>query len=93
MVWSPVGGLVAGGPLAFENGGVKIPGVRVNLSAAAGLVWRLASGYPVLVPPEILQYFAFGYWLAVVGEGAGAACVVGAGYHLVGSCGLVKDFE
>jgi hypothetical protein len=53
----------------------------------------LASGYPVLVPPEILQYFAFGYWLAVVGQGAGSACVVSAGDHLVGSCGLVKDFK
>jgi hypothetical protein len=46
-----------------------------------------------LIASEILQYFAFGYWLAVVGEGAGAACVVGAGYHLIGSCGLVKDFK
>jgi len=78
------GGLV-GGPFASEDGGVKIPGVRVNLSAAAGLVRRLASGYPVLVAPEILENFALGYWLAVVGKGASAAGVVGAGYHGSGS--------
>jgi hypothetical protein len=56
-------------------------------------VWRLASGDPVLIASEILQYFAFGYWLAVVGEGTNAPGVVGAGDHLVGSCGLVKDFK
>jgi hypothetical protein len=85
MVLVPVGWLVAGGPLASENGGVVVAPVRVNLSAAAGFVRGLAPGYPVLVSPEILQYFTGAHWLAVVGEGAGSACVVGAGYHGSGS--------
>jgi hypothetical protein len=53
----------------------------------------LASGYPVLVPPEIFQYFPGGHGLAVVGESAGSACVVGAGYHDGGSCGLFEKFK
>jgi hypothetical protein len=84
MVCCSCGGLV-GGPFASENGGVKIPGVRVNLSAAAVLVWGLASGHAVLVSPEVFEDLPGAHWVAVVGEGAGSACVVGAGDHGLGS--------
>jgi hypothetical protein len=84
-------GLVGWGPLASENGGVKIPGVRVNLACAAGLVRRLASGDPVLIASEILQNFAWLNWLAVVGKGASAPGVVCADNHGLGS--LVEQFE
>jgi hypothetical protein len=48
----------------------------------------LASDDAVLVAPEIFEYFPGVYGLAVVGEGAGSACVVGTGDHGLGSCGL-----
>jgi hypothetical protein len=92
MVLSPVG-LVAGGPFASENGRVKIPGVCVNLSAAAGLVWGLASGHAVLVAPKVFEDFPGVHWLAVVGEGAGSACVVGAGDHGLGSFGCGGGYK
>jgi hypothetical protein len=40
-----------------------------------------------LIASEIFKNFALGYWLAVVGEGAGSAGVVGAGDHGLGSFG------
>jgi len=54
-------------PLAIENGGEIVSGVRVDFSGAAGLVWCLASSNAGIVSPEVLQYFTGGNGLAVVG--------------------------
>ena len=53
----------------------------VNLAGAAGLVWCLASSNARGLSPEVVQSVARGNGLAIAGKCAGAAGVVGAGYH------------
>lgn len=65
-------------PFAPENARVVVTPVCVNFPRAAGLVRRLAARYPILVAPKIFEDFARVDGLAVVGQDAGFACVVGA---------------
>jgi hypothetical protein len=83
VVW-----LFGGGPLAGENAGEKFSSIGPDLAGAGCVVRCSPAGYAVLVTPEGFENFPGVYWLAVVGEGAGSACVVCAGNHGLGSCGF-----
>ena len=68
-------------PAAGKNARVKVACAGVNLAGAAGLVWCLASSNARGLSPEVVQSVARGNGLAIAGKCAGAAGVVGAGYH------------
>jgi hypothetical protein len=79
------------GPFAVKNAGEKLPSSCPNFSGAGWVVWCSSSVYAVGIASKVLQGCPCFDWLAVAGEGAGGACVVGAGYHGLGS--LVEQFE